>query len=618
MKTRITIPSRKFYQLIWGAGFFCLALMASAQTLWEGSAAVGAYGVLPVKGLYGASNSFPRNTLVEVENLENGGKTEILIVDRLENSSFLVLLSQEAGAALNMTTGNVIRVRATLGQKEKTDSYSLAGERAFHPDPDVNPSASAGAGDGVSAEDTDALLALSRYPLNNEEKPASPPEDPVVEAPEITSAVAVPPPEPEQPAEPEAVPEPKIKPKPEPKPEPEIVEAPDRIAEETQPEPEMGDSGVAEAEDPGKTPLEPVEIPEPVEERIIDVVSGYSSPRTENDAALRDLALPGEPERAEPVADEVRGPVLVDAGMDYLPPRTGDLSAVSPVPALPAEPEPRRVEPALLEGPELVTAESIHPASPRVGEPVPLPEDLPPEPELAYWAEEAPEVINGYSVWKEPEEDVLAMDSPEIQEPWVEPPDNREVVTIPEEEPEVAVQVPEEPVDGKVPAPEVVEDTPPELPEPSPDVEIVLEPADQRPPVAVEDPGEEEEAVAAADTAGEVAEASPAEAVAVTEPEPEAPAREPVPAASPAEIPLVRRLENGFHYIQVGVFGSRTGVSAAVSRLEPGYPVVIWSPEDDSPGGYKVMIGPLTADESGALLYNFRASGYRDAFVRKM
>jgi hypothetical protein len=31
-----------------------------------------------------------------------------------------------------------------------------------------------------------------------------------------------------------------------------------------------------------------------------------------------------------------------------------------------------------------------------------------------------------------------------------------------------------------------------------------------------------------------------------------------------------------------------------------------------------VMIGPLTADESGALLYTFRASGYRDAFVRKM
>ena len=617
MKTRLTIPSRKFLRLIWGAGFFCLALMISAQTLWEGSAAVGAYGVLPVKGLYGASNSFPRNTLVEVENLENGRKTEILIVDRLENSSFLVLLSQEAGAALNMNTGNVIRVRANLGQEEKTDSYSLTGEQAFHPDPDVNPAVSAGRSDGISSEDTDTLLALSRYPGTDEEKTVRSPEIPVVEAPEITPEDTVPEPEPETPAEPDATPVPDTTPEPKikPKPEPEIVEIPDTAEEPA--DLVIEDSLDRETEEPDKTPLEPVETPEPVEERIIDVVSGWNTPRVEGDAAIRDLALPGEPESVESFPDEPSGPVLVDTGTDYQPPRSADSSRLAQDPALPSEPEPRRTEIPLQQGPALVDAESISLVSPPAGEKVPLPEDLPPEPELALWEEETPEVINGYSVWKEGEEEALAMDSPEIQEPRVEPPENIAVEVVPEEEPEVVVQVPEEPVEEAETTPEPTEEIQPEFPEPSPDVELVLEPADQRPPVVTEEP---EDAMAAPEEVivPELVEAGPVETDREEEPKTESPGPASAPVDSPAEVPLVKQLENGFHYIQVGVFRSRTSVSAAVARLEPGYPVVIWSPGEDTPEGYKVMIGPLTADESGALLYNFRASGYGDAFVRKM
>jgi hypothetical protein len=181
----------------------------------------------------------------------------------------------------------------------------------------------------------------------------------------------------------------------------------------------------------------------------------------------------------------------------------------------------------------------------------------------------------------------------------------------------VVAQVPEEPVEVAEPTPETTEEIQPEFPEPSPDVELVLEPADQRPPVVTEEP-EDEAAAPGEEIVSEVADAGPVETDGEEEPQVEAPMAAPAPADSPAEVPLVRRLENGFHYIQVGVFRSRNSVSAAVARLEPEYPVVIWSPEEDTPEGYKVMIGPLTADESGALLYNFRASGYRDAFVRKM
>ena len=31
---------------------------------------------------------------------------------------------------------------------------------------------------------------------------------------------------------------------------------------------------------------------------------------------------------------------------------------------------------------------------------------------------------------------------------------------------------------------------------------------------------------------------------------------------------------------------------------------------------YKVLVGPLNQDESGALLYKFRVKGFPDAFVR--
>jgi hypothetical protein len=31
---------------------------------------------------------------------------------------------------------------------------------------------------------------------------------------------------------------------------------------------------------------------------------------------------------------------------------------------------------------------------------------------------------------------------------------------------------------------------------------------------------------------------------------------------------------------------------------------------------FKVLIGPLNRDESGTLLYQFRARGFRDAFVQ--
>ena len=174
---------------------------ADYPTLWEGSAAIGAYGILPVRGLYGASNSFPRNTLVVVENLENGTSAEIFIVDRLENSSYLVLLSQEAGEALGIGASGVIRVRGTLGSADKTDSYALNSDQVYSRDPDVNPSAAVELS-AAELGDTEEILANSIFPVDNPVTPlvseAGPAEPVIIE--ETTEQIVI-----EEPVEPQIV-----------------------------------------------------------------------------------------------------------------------------------------------------------------------------------------------------------------------------------------------------------------------------------------------------------------------------------------------------------------------------------------------------------------------------
>jgi len=186
---KCALRRKQLFRLISGLLFLTVPLILGAQSLWEGSATIGAYGVLPVRGLYGASNSFPRNTLVEIENLENGSRSEIIIVDRLENSSFLVLLSQEAGEELQIGPSGVIRVRVTLGQAKKTDSYSLNNDQVYSSDPDINPAAAAEYS-ATDQADTDDILALSVFPVEEAVEPFE------AEAAKAASTVTEPLPEP--------------------------------------------------------------------------------------------------------------------------------------------------------------------------------------------------------------------------------------------------------------------------------------------------------------------------------------------------------------------------------------------------------------------------------------
>jgi hypothetical protein len=76
-----------------------------ADSVWEGSAAVSRYNEFPDTGFYGASNSFPRNTTVNVENLENGRKVRLIITGRVSDPALFILVSKEAASALGIPSG---------------------------------------------------------------------------------------------------------------------------------------------------------------------------------------------------------------------------------------------------------------------------------------------------------------------------------------------------------------------------------------------------------------------------------------------------------------------------------------------------------------------------------
>ena len=77
------------------------------------------------------------------------------------------------------------------------------------------------------------------------------------------------------------------------------------------------------------------------------------------------------------------------------------------------------------------------------------------------------------------------------------------------------------------------------------------------------------------------------------------------------EIPM------GNDYLQLAVYSESSSAMNLYSRLKNEYPVTVLVSGTSSQKSYKVMVGPLHPDESGLILYKFKLSGYKDAFIRK-
>ncbi|HVP19938.1 MAG TPA: SPOR domain-containing protein [Spirochaetia bacterium] len=117
-------------------------LLASAESYWEGSAALQRGDAAFEGGLYAASNSFAPDTVLLVQNLDSGRNTTATVSERADGpSNILVFLSPRAADAIGLTTGSVARVRVIVLQKAASATGSAAPESTFNPDQDVNPGA---------------------------------------------------------------------------------------------------------------------------------------------------------------------------------------------------------------------------------------------------------------------------------------------------------------------------------------------------------------------------------------------------------------------------------------------------------------------------------------------
>jgi len=92
--------------------YITAALLAlSGASPWEGAAAVAPEGELPAAGFFVATNSFPRNTVVDITNLETGKSTRAMVANSLDSPGLLAIVSREAAELIGMRSGSVGRIR---------------------------------------------------------------------------------------------------------------------------------------------------------------------------------------------------------------------------------------------------------------------------------------------------------------------------------------------------------------------------------------------------------------------------------------------------------------------------------------------------------------------------
>jgi cell division septation protein DedD len=92
----------------------------------------------------------------------------------------------------------------------------------------------------------------------------------------------------------------------------------------------------------------------------------------------------------------------------------------------------------------------------------------------------------------------------------------------------------------------------------------------------------------------------------------------PLPAGnrlSPFSAPIISSMERGMWYVQVGAFAHPDGAEYEIDRIGTAYPTVIQIIGTESAPVYRVLLGPLSQGESGAILQRFKSIGYSDAFI---
>ncbi len=172
-----------------------LAIGQSGGSAWEGAGAVGSSSEFPPAGLYAASDTFPRNSIVDVLNLDTGENVRILVVKKLNVPGLFMLVSPDAAKSLGMSSSGTSRLRVTPVMMPGLADMNLNRDLPYSPDPDINPAASV-ANPNAAVEAARGQIAAAPQAAARPETPAPRPEPPAVSAaPAPLSAQTVPAPE---------------------------------------------------------------------------------------------------------------------------------------------------------------------------------------------------------------------------------------------------------------------------------------------------------------------------------------------------------------------------------------------------------------------------------------
>ena len=101
MMRKLLLLLLTFASLVWFPG----------ASPWEGAASVAPAGELPATGFFVATNSFPRNTVVDIINIETGRSTRAIVAKTLNSPGLLAIVSIEAAQLIGMRPGSVGRIR---------------------------------------------------------------------------------------------------------------------------------------------------------------------------------------------------------------------------------------------------------------------------------------------------------------------------------------------------------------------------------------------------------------------------------------------------------------------------------------------------------------------------
>jgi hypothetical protein len=100
-------------------------------------------------------------------------------------------------------------------------------------------------------------------------------------------------------------------------------------------------------------------------------------------------------------------------------------------------------------------------------------------------------------------------------------------------------------------------------------------------------------------------------------PIPEAPAGRPAetPAFKGFSVPVIAQLEKGKYYLQLRSYSKPELVESELTKIGKSWTLSVQQVEVANQVMYRIILGPVSKEQSQTLLQQFKNRGYSDAFV---